>query len=300
MIKGRLFIGPANGAPPASDGDPALAVALTKLLPGRFPNLETARRYCLNIWYPKSNRWIYQLNAKSGNSFTLGLLFELEFGVPFTAQMQSGTNQHPDFALFQLCRAGLCSNIAQHALSAAQFEALPGLRLATVRNPFARAVSSFRYFCRSHELGDERFVVDRLRIMALGGFDWTAHSDTPTGFLIFLRYIRALQEEGTPDLIDAHWLPQAQHIEPFLYRPELIGKTEDMEAFARQVAERLETSLPLGMTDRLARNEAEAEPTHDRVAGFYRDPAAKRLVRLIYEEDFDRFEYSEKLSSKTH
>lgn len=254
--------------------------------PALFPNSATARRYCGNICFPRSGRWVYQLNGKSGNSSTLALLFELEFGVPFGVKMVSPTNQHPDFALFELCRAGVFGNPLLQGLSLADFDALPGLRIATVRNPFTRAVSSFLYLCRSQKLGDVRFVLERLRLQAIVGFDWAQHDGTPEGFLRFLDYIRLLQTQGTPDMIDAHWLPQVQHIQPAVYRPDLIGRTEDMAGFVAALADRLGQTAPQRLA---ARNRTPARP--DLFARFYADPAAADLVRRIYAADFETFGY---------
>lgn len=272
--------------------------SLKKRYPRRFSSQAAAKRYCGNLWFPKSKRWMYQLNGKSGNTFILGLLFELEFGVPFQAALSTKVNQHPDFALFQTCIAGVLANVAQRELSLQAFQDMPALRLATVRNPFDRALSGFFYLCRSQTVGDQRFLTERIRIQAMTQFDWTLDPNTPHGFVKFLSYVAQMQAQGDPMLVDAHWLPQEKHIEPTIYKPDLIGRTEAMGGFARNIAARLETDLPEEIETRLSRNESANSATRtERRAQFYSDPEAANLVRQIYEQDFELFGYEPDLNA---
>lgn len=265
-----------------------MSVDLVQQHPALFPNLRTAERFCGNFFYPRSENWIYQLNAKSGNTSTFALLFELEFGVPFHVHLKTETNQHPDFALFQIGQAGLYATVRGRGLTLAEFDSFPGLRLATVRNPFTRAVSSFLYLCRSQKIGDRRFLSERIRISALGGFDWSRHDGTAKGFLKFLAYTRATQLQCTPDMIDAHWLPQVQHIQPTIYRPDLIGRVEELDKFAVEIAERLGKRPPKKKPHR-----NQSKKGDEKRIDFYADKAAVRMVREIYADDFTAFDYSD-------
>lgn len=259
--------------------------------PDVFDNPAAAARYLKLIFFPPSRRWRYQLNGKSGNTFVLNLLFEIEFGGPFTCRVDpsSSGNQHPDFALFQLADAGLLSNAFGAGDGMKDIEDFPGLSLATVRDPWTRIVSAFLYLCRSHELGDTRFLAERIRLNALCRFDWNADRNTAVGFRKFAEYIDLITREFGPDMLDAHWLPQARHIRPDLYRPDILGRTEALDAFADEVQD------ALGVTPRIPpsrlRNNARGGPRID-TGDFTSDPRVRAIVRRVYEEDFDRFGYS--------
>lgn len=273
--------------PPASlTNPPQVVTELMKAAPGVFSDAAAAKRFLQLIYFPASRHWRYQLNGKSGNTFTLNLLFELEFGGPFTCRLNDTDNQHPDFALFQLPAARLMENAigAEDTIDAVLH--FPGLSIATVRNPFSRAVSGFRYLCRSHEIGDRRFLSERIRLNALEGFDWDKDPHSPRGFNKFLDYLGRMAETEGPDKIDPHWLSQQLHIRPDLYKPDLIGRTENLAPFAKELAERLDHPLP--DLSRLKSNRTK------KVSGslfLYDDPAAIRKVRSLYAEDFIIFGY---------
>lgn len=265
---------------------------LTERHPAAFPSIDAAQRYLTHWWFPASRRWRYQLNGKSGNTYALALLFRLEFGVPFTARVVTEANQHPDFALFQQVDAGLLSNAARAGDRLPDVIRFPGLTLATVRNPYARAFSAYRYLCRSHRVGDRRFLRERIRLNALQGFDWETDPDRPAGFVKFLRYVAEIKETCPTAEIDAHWLPQVLHIQPTVLRPDVIGRTEDMARFAAEVVDRLApgTAVPL---DSLPRNEGAGD-----LSAAYAEAEAARLVADIYAEDFDRFGYPTALPTR--
>lgn len=206
--------------PPASlTNPPQVVTELMEAAPGVFSDAATAKRFLQLIYFPASRHWRYQLNGKSGNTFTLNLLFELEFGGPFTCRLNDTDNQHPDFALFQLPAARLMENAIGAGDTIDAVLHFPGLSIATVRNPFSRAVSGFRYLCRSHETGDRRFLSERIRLNALEGFDWDKDPHSPRGFNKFLDYLERMAETEGPDKIDPHWLSQQLHIRPDLYKP---------------------------------------------------------------------------------
>ncbi len=82
------------------ESPPAPVADLMAAYPGAFGSVAAAQRFVQLIWFPPDRGWRYQLNGKSGNNFVLNLLFELEYGQPFSchvAQAETG-NQHPDFA----------------------------------------------------------------------------------------------------------------------------------------------------------------------------------------------------------
>lgn len=261
---------------------------LMRAFPDAFSSLAAARRFVQLIWFPPSRAWRYQLNGKSGNTFVLNLLFELEFGVPFTVRVdpaQTG-NQHPDFALFAAFDAGLYSNALREEDRLSGFIRFPGLSLATVRAPHARVLSAFFYLCRSHKQGDRRFLSERIRINALAGLDWDAQADTPEGFARFLAYVEQIADGPGPDTLDPHWMPQALHIRPDIYRPDLVGRTEDMSRFAAELARRLDKPLPHSLQRLRTNKTARPETT-----AFFQPPEIRAVIDKVYRDDFELFEY---------
>ncbi|MCR8550902.1 sulfotransferase family protein [Salipiger sp. P9] len=263
--------------------------ALMAVFPEAFGSVAAAQRFVQNIWFPPSRAWRYQLNGKSGNTFVLNLMFELEYGTPFTCRVAQGEtgNQHPDFALFQVSQSGLWGNAFAAGGAIADVLGFPGLTLATVRDPYARALSGFFYLCRSHELGDRRFLTERIRMNALAGMDWDRDAGTPQGFSRFLHYLRDSAESFGAEDLDAHWMPQALHIRPGIYRPDLVGRTEELAPFARAVAARLDRPLPARL-EGLRRN-ASSRPKEG--PDFYAEPGLRALVETLYAADFELFEY---------
>ena len=268
---------------------PAPVTDLMAACPGAFGSVAAAQRFVQLIWFPPDRGWRYQLNGKSGNTFVLNLLFELEYGQPFSchvAQAETG-NQHPDFALFLTSQTGLWGNTFQAGGTLEDVLDFPGLSLASVRDPYARALSGFFYLCRSHELGDRRFLPERIRMNALAGMDWDRDAGTPQGFARFLHYLKDSAEAFGAESLDPHWMPQALHIRPKIYRPDLIGRTEELDRFAKEVAARLDRPLPAGL-EGLRRN---ASSRKDGRQDFYADPGLRGVVEQLYAADFELFEY---------
>lgn len=280
----RLFPPPEPGAR-AGAAEPVSG--LNKAFGDQFGSVAAQRSYLQLIVFPRSRAWRYQLNGKSGTTFMMNLLFELEFGQPFTTRVsvaESG-NQHPHFALFQMVNAGLLSNALREKDAFDAVRAFPGLTLATVRNPYDRARSGFAYLCRSHDQADRRFLPERLRLNALTGFDWTRHPGTTEGFDRFLSYLEMVAAEFGAEALDPHWRPQALHIRPEILQPDLIGRTEALDQFAQQIAQRLNRPLP-EQTGRLRTNRGE------NATGLALTPDQRARIATLYAADFDLFEYA--------
>ncbi len=280
--------------PAKPTSQPAIVTRYMAAHPEAFDSETAVARYLKLIVCPPSRRWRYQLNGKSGNTYALNLLFEIEYGCPFTAALdQAGSgNLHPDFALFQLVSAGLLSTLSKLGDPIEEIDAFPGLSLATVRNPWTRIVSAFFYLCRSHEVGDRRFLPERIRLNALCQFDWEKDTNTVRGFEKFVDYIDIVARDLGPDALDAHWLPQALHIRPDLYRPDIIGRTEALDRFAEEVQDALDVEQRVPVS-RLRTNR---RPGHGiDVAEFVSSSRVQEIVRRIYAEDFGRFGYSENI-----
>ncbi|MBJ3776060.1 sulfotransferase family 2 domain-containing protein [Acuticoccus mangrovi] len=262
--------------------------------PDVFPTRPTARRYFSLVQFPVSRRWRYQLNGKTGNTLTLHLLFRIEFGSDFTTAYKEHSNQHPEFAIFQLRQSGLlacASELRSEGPNA--FLQFPGVSIATVRNPFTRTVSSFLYFCNSHRVGDARLLKERIRFNVVTGFNWGKDIDTVRGYEMFLEYVHYMRENYAPHELDAHWLPQTEHIQPEIYRPDVIGRVEDMPKFVADVCEALEVSEKID-TRRFKRNKMKVRKVPD----FYQSPKAVELVRTIYAKDFETFGYDDTVPAR--
>jgi hypothetical protein len=254
----------------------------------QFGSPVALEQYLKLIVQPPCRAWRYQLNGKSGSTFTLNLLFELEYGHPFRAHVSTFEtgNQHSDFALFAQLEAGLLDTALHQCDGWHDFRAFSGLRLATVRNPYHRAVSGFHYLCRSHTLGDRRFLPERLRLMALADFDFERDCGTVAGFDRFLGYVRDFATSFGHEAVDPHWRAQALNIRPELYEPDLVGRVEAMSDFALEVARRLDRPLISDLAC-LRRNRAVFDSPEDLLGS----PNIRRKIEQIYAADFDLFEY---------
>jgi hypothetical protein len=258
--------------------------AAMQRFPEDFPTIDSARVFMTHFVVPASLRWAYKGNSKSGTSSTKRFLFELEFGVPLSTQIDPPNNIIHDSAPHQLKSANVFRDVFSLPSGFSALES--ALRLTTVRDPASRAVSAFLYLCVS---GDQRhvwFSNDRLRMNAMVGFDWNRDIRTSQGMEKFLDYIRIMIEEHGEDEIDRHWRPQVANVKPRVLKPHLIGKTEEMEAFYRAIAERLDLPLPENwVTPRVNRNTSDFDPKALLSAN------ALSRIEMIYAKDFEEFGY---------
>lgn len=279
--RGQLHAGPE--LPPARRTEQA--AALRRAHPGVFPTPETAAHYLRRIHMPASGRWAFLNNGKAGTSSSRRFLFQLEFGVPLTVAWDVPDDINSDAVAHRLQGA---SGILRPALVVPDAEdRLAGaLRLTTVRHPLERALSAFDYICRSHDLRHVWFVQDRLRMNAMVGFDWDRHPRTAEGLARFLAYVEQSVAESGAQSVDPHWRPQIDNILPAIYRPDLIGRLEDMGRFFRDIAERLGQELPEG-GDRQPSNRQDRRSDRDALL----TPANRRAVARLYAADFDWLGY---------
>lgn len=262
----------------------SLLEAAMQRYPDDFPSTESARIFLNQVVAPASLRWVYKGNGKTGTSSTKRFLFELEFGVPLSTQVNLPYDINPDAAAHRLASANVFRELSNIPAGLTVLDS--ALRLTTVRNPISRATSAFLYLCAA---ADQRHIWlsdDRLRMNALVGFDWERDIRTPQGMEKFLDYIQIMIENLGEDAINRHWRPQVTSVKPKVLRPHLVGKTEDMETFYRAIAERLDTRLPDSWVVPKANKNA---------SGF--DPktllSAEALSRIevIYARDFEEFGY---------
>lgn len=121
---------------------------------------------------------------------------------------------------------------------------------------------------------------------AVLGFDWTLDTRSPRGFLKFLDYIAWMQAEVGRFDINPHWRPQIDNVVPTIFRPQIIGRLEDMGAFYREVADQLGQPLPSGFDVRAANRQTYAG---DRSA--WLTPEARDRIATIYAADFNWLGY---------
>lgn len=237
--RGQLFMAPE--LPPARRA--AQFEALRRDHPEALPSNEAAAQYLRRIHVPASLRWAFLNNGKAGTSSSRRLLFQLEFGVPLTVAWDVSDDINSDAVAHRL--QGPSGILRPAALIADPLNRLAGsLRLTTVRHPLDRALSAFEYLCKSHDLRHSWFVQDRLRMNAMVGFDWDRHPRTAEGFSRFLDYAGQTIATAGAQAVDPHWRPQIDNILPDIFRPDLIGRLEDLPAFFSAVAERLDQKLP--------------------------------------------------------
>ncbi|NBE06539.1 sulfotransferase family 2 domain-containing protein [Paragemmobacter ruber] len=276
-----LFLGPET--PPHYRK--AVLDRLSKENPALFPRPDDAQSFLRAIHLPASLRWSFLNNGKAATSAARRFLFQIEFGTPLTTAWDVPQDINPDSVVHNL--QGPSGVLRALIALPDPIETLGrSLRLVTVRHPVARAVSAFEYLCRSHDLAHSWFAQDRLRLNAVTGFDWTTDPRTATGFLKFLDYIQWMQAEGGRTSVNSHWRPQIDTILPALYRPDIVGRVEDMATFCRQVARHLDQPLP----DGFALPRTNSQTYADRQD--WLSTAARARLRTIYAADFDWLNYA--------
>ncbi|MCA0922772.1 sulfotransferase family 2 domain-containing protein [Pseudooceanicola nanhaiensis] len=239
------------------------------------------------IFTPADKSWAYLPSGKTGTSSTLAFLFHLTTGHPLTAHLQQLNGMNPDQAAHELHRTMVfCSLLARGDKIRPARYLQRTLKLATVRDPMARAISGFRYLCQADARGMTQFYTDRARMSALTGFDWNRHPDTPEGFERFLDYLRIDLVHHADRPVDSHFRPQVLNIRPALFVPDLIGRCEDLGAFFTAIADRLGRALPEGALEAPARNRGTGPERADLVS-----QQARQLVAEIFAADYEAFGY---------
>lgn len=277
---GRVFLEPETPQPQRR----AVADRLVAEHPQVFSKADDAIGLLRSIHLPASLRWAFLNNGKAGTSSARRFLFQLEFGVPLTVAWDVPHDINPDGVVHSLQGAGVFRPAL--ALPAPLLRLDSALRLATVRHPVSRAISAFEYICKSHDLRHSWFALDRLRMNAMVQFDWDRDVRSATGFQKFLDYIAQMQAEAGRFDINPHWRPQIDNVVPAIFRPQILGRLEDMGAFYRDVAAQLGQSLPDGFDGIVANRQTYAD---DRTA--WLTPGARDRITTIYAADFEWLGY---------
>lgn len=220
----------------------AIAERALVRFPGAFLNEGEALRWLNRISMPASSRWAFVGNAKTGSSSIKRFLFLLEFGIPLTVSFDSPSDINPDAVSHALTRAGVFRTLS--SIPSGLMLLSRALRLATSRHPVARAISSFNYICQTDIESSPWMLGERLRMNATCGFDWSKDRFTPDGFLKFLDHLALINQQSGEPIDDPHLRPQVRNVRPEIFKPDLVGRTENLHGFFRAIAERLDTPLP--------------------------------------------------------
>lgn len=253
--------------------------------PKAFPTPEAARAFLFQINLGPSMDWAFISVGKNASSSVKHALFERDYGCPMTADVKPVADINPSAAVHLLAHHRVFTTALFQGLSAEDLTGPngPAERICVVRDPFARAVSAFRYLCKSHHDRSEWFLQDRFQMNAVVQFDWDHHTDTVEGFHRFLDFIAwQIHTEGA-DKVDGHWQPQVDFIQPQVYQPTLVGRMEAMETFWTELSDRLGRGSPIQHPWENRQSAARDALTQDL--------SARRKVQEIYAEDYAAFGY---------
>ncbi len=257
----------------------AMAERTLARFPGAFGTEAEALRWLNGISMPASSRWAFVGNAKTGSSSIKRFLFMLEFGMPLTVSFESPSDINPDAVSHALTRAGV-------------FRALPSipsglmlmsraLRLAASRHPVSRAISSFNYICQTDVERSPWLLGERLRMNATCGFDWSKDRFTHAGFLKFLDHLALINQHQGDPVEDPHLRPQVRNVRPDIFKPDLLGRTEDLHGFFRAIAERLDRPLPADVDLPISNRQNSAAMAEALISG-----ESKRRIATVFAADF--------------
>lgn len=236
---------------------------------------------------PKSGRWAFASPGKTATSSALDFLFTLEFGHGNSVFLKDPTDLNQDPQTHRCVNCGVFRRLPHRSDIISYHDYLQNsFRIATVRHPATRLWSAFRYLCRSNREGHPMFMGDRIKMCAVVGFDWNSHPDTKEGLIRFLDYIQYIQKQTAGLGIDNHWRPQWMVIRPDYYKPNLIGRFEEPNQFAKDLIEMLDGDpefVPL------RRNQSEGGESE--LPSYLADPEIQKPLTDIYKEDFQAFGY---------
>ena len=154
-------------------------------------------------------------------------------------------------------------------------------RITTARHPVARALSSFNYICLTDAESSPWLVNERLRMNATVGFDWSRDRNTQGGFVKFLEHLLANERQTGAVIDDPHLRPQVRNVRPDVFNPALVGRTEDLGAFYRKIAEHFDTPMPANWVPP-ASNRLDSEAG----AATLISAQTKRLMAEVFAADF--------------
>lgn len=249
--------------------------------PERFTDRPEAERMMERVLVPATFRWAYATNAKAATTAILMALYRLEFGHALTARMDDPFGMNSEQSPHQLAAPRIFARLDQVADPLPRLDT--ALRFAAVREPFARALSGFRYICRAQEIGTSFLFSERVHMDAEHGFDWNTDPLTEKGFLIYLDYVEAGTTRPYPNP-NPHLRPQWMNINAGPFRPDLLGRIEALPALFTALAERLdEDPAPIATSLRPRNTSAPVEAALD-------TPATRAAAERALGPDYDLYE----------
>ena len=265
--------------------EPERVQAVTRSIP-EFPDQtprQAVRNYLNMALLGQGRGWVYVSTGKTATSSTLPFLYQMQFGHPLTARFVPENDINPSAIIHALAEHGVFSRALLEGLSSIDIRALDAPRLLSVRNPYDRAVSAFRYLCKSQEAAKPWFLHERLRLDAAVGFDWDSMSGTVEGLRRFLTFLQMEIDAFGVHSLNPHWRPQVACCHPSVFQPDIVGRTEDLPAFFAEVAQRMDRPMP---EDVISEN-VQGNDT----SSLSSDPEARRLIETIFASDFETFGY---------
>ncbi len=200
----------------------------------KFTNKAAMVRFLDSLSLPSTGAWAYARIPKTGTHSVLDALHQLEFGYPLTTKVTLPNNISSNMAPHMLDEAGVFMSPLQSHHTSETLRA--AMRFTVIREPVARAMSSFRYLCKSHELASRQLAPVRLRLTAMTGFNWDTHVNTPIGLEKMVIFVaESLANPGFK--LDRHIAPQSTSLPRDFFQPYMTGRTEELPRFLDNLAD---------------------------------------------------------------
>ncbi len=107
---------------------------------------------------------------------------------------------------------------------------------------------------------------------------------TRDGFVRFLNYVQLAMEHKDKLRPDNHWRPQWMDIRPDVFRPNIVGRTEALDQFVRDLSGHFDYEF-VGKAPHLNAGDDRSRPD------WLENADITALVGRIYERDFIEFGY---------
>lgn len=276
---------------PRQEGATSRLSQAYRSMPGAFATRSASDEFFSYMVTPRSGRWAFRPNGKAGSTVALHALFRLSFGHELSVKVSDPRDINPDGSIHRTMWAGVFRPLhLRHDVDDLPHYLRHTRYLSIVRNPADRAVSAFRYICRSHAEAHKQFADERIRMTAMTGFDWDKHCLTPGGFNRFLEYVQISCDSCAGRLVNNHFAPQFDTIRPDLFPPAVLGRLEDLRSFVANLRELLcpMTTIP---EDFYARRYNKA--SDDGATSLLAQSETMSRIRACYQKDYEMFGYVE-------
>jgi hypothetical protein len=218
------------------------------------------------------NRYVYSAVGKAANSTVKHHLFELEYaGTRYKTKSVHDRQSAPLLSPFQLPE-----DLLEEVLTSQKY-----FRFSVVRNPYSRLLS-----CYLDRITLGNGAAYRQLIRALGKEE---------GYTVsFSEFIRTACAQ-TPFAQNNHWRLQVAEICADVIPFDFIGKQETFADDMSKIWSRIAPHRPMPKFNHSNKSPS-VTGARSRLKDFYTEELAE-LVRIAYQSDFERFGYSQELSS---